>query len=70
MEELDLFSQLEAIEDPSGEAVTPINSERHKLIVAHKTWLASIRHEKPSTVKHLRVAVYMSLFFSIFCFLL
>ncbi len=62
MEELDLFSQLEAIEDPSGEAVMPINSERHKLIVAHKTWLASIRHEKPSTTKHLRVAVYIRFF--------
>ena len=62
MEDLDLFSQLEAIEDPFVETVVPINSERHKLIVAHKTWLATIRHEKPSTTKHLRVAVYIRFF--------
>lgn len=62
MENLDLFDQLEAIEDPSNEKAMSVNSERHKLIVAHKTWLASIRHEKPSTTRHLRVAVYIRFF--------
>ena len=62
MEENDLFSKLEAIEDPLAPSEEPVNSERYKLIVAHKTWLSSIRHEKPSTTRHLRVAVYIRFF--------
>ena len=62
MNEIDVFSQLEAIGDPSGETPAVVDSPRHKLIVAHKTWLATIRHEKPSTAKHLRVAVYIRFF--------
>lgn len=62
MEENDLFSKLEAIEDPLAPSEEPVNSERYKLIVAHKTWLSSIRHEKPSTSRHLRVAVYIRFF--------
>lgn len=63
MDELDLFEKMSTIGDP-----LPINegaiesSERHQLIVEHKAWLNSIRHEKPSTTKHLRVAVYIRYF--------
>ena len=60
--ETDVFSQLEAIGSPQLTESDSSNSERYKMIVEHKAWLSSIRHEKPNTSKHLRVAVYIRYF--------
>lgn len=63
MDELDLFDRMNAIGDPVAVDDRLIkSSERYEMIVAHKAWLTSIRHEKPSTTKHLRVAVYIRYF--------
>jgi len=63
MDEIDVFQKLGVInavsqvENPFG-----WDAEKIRRIAAHKTWLQSIRHERPSTTYPYNVAVYIRFF--------
>ena len=63
MEELDVFNRLEAINAVAqfGELYGD-DMEKAKLLAAHKTWLQSIRHERPSVTHPFKVGVYIRYF--------
>lgn len=63
MDELEVFHKLGEIGTvtQSGE-VFGTDSEKAKLIAAHKIWLQSIRHERPGTNKPFKVGVYIRYF--------
>ena len=63
MEELDLYSKMNAIYDaPLLSTTLEMDAEYAQLISEHKTWLRSIRHERPSTLHHFMVGVYIRYF--------
>lgn len=63
MEEMEVFSKLEEIAALSHvEGLSDTDKERAKLIAAHKTWLQSIRHERPSVTHSFSVGVYIRYF--------
>ena len=63
MEELDLYSKMNAIYDaPLLSSALEMNADYAQLISEHKTWLRSIRHERPSTLHHFNVGVYIRYF--------
>lgn len=62
MNELDIFSKLNAIGTPQFSATFDEENERAQKIAAHKTWLNTIRKERPSTNTHFSVAVYIRYF--------
>ncbi len=63
MEELDLYSKMNAIYDaPLLNSTLEMDAEYAQLITEHKTWLRSIRHERPSTLHHFKVGVYIRYF--------
>ena len=63
MKELDVFSNLEAIEQvPQFNLIFGNDSERSHKLASHKAWLASIRHERPNVTKHFRVGIYIRYF--------
>ena len=60
MNEIDIYEKMGAIADPLEVNIDELEgSERYRMLVAHKNWLSQIRHEKPSTTRHFRVAVYI-----------
>ena len=63
MEELDVFNRLEAINAVAqfGELYGD-DMEKAKRLAAHKAWLQSIRHERPSVTHPFKVGVYIRYF--------
>ena len=60
MNEIDIYEKMGAMADPLEVNIDELEgSERYRMLVAHKNWLSQIRHEKPSTTRHFRVAVYI-----------
>lgn len=60
MNEIDVFEKMGTIVDPLEVDIEELEaSERYRMLVAHKNWLSQIKHEKPSTAKRFRVAVYI-----------
>lgn len=60
MNEIDIYEKMGAIADPLEVNIDELEgSKRYRMLVAHKNWLSQIRHEKPSTARHFRVAVYI-----------
>lgn len=63
MEELDLYSKMNAIYDaPLLSTSLDMDSEYAEMLSEHKTWLRSIRHERPSTLRHFKVGIYIRFF--------
>ena len=63
MDEIDVFQKLGAINTVSkGGNPFGWDADKVKLIADHKTWLQSIRHERPSTTYPYNVAVYIRFF--------
>ena len=63
MEELDLYSKMNAIYDaPLLSSTLDMDADYAELISEHKTWLRSIRHERPSTLHRFKVGVYIRYF--------
>ena len=63
MEELDLFSRMNAIgEVQAYTSVLGVDEEYAAMISEHKTWLRSIRHERPSTRRKFKIGVYIRYF--------
>ncbi len=63
MEEIDVFQKLGAIDTVSQvEDSFGWDTEKARRIAAHKTWMQSIRHERPSTTHSYNVAVYIRFF--------
>ncbi len=63
MDTPDVFKKMSEIEI-MPELITRFHGDdRHAQLVAdHKTWLSSIRHERPSTEKHFKVGIYIRYF--------
>lgn len=61
MSELELYNRLNSL---SGTPLLSLDKdyERARQISAHKIWLQSIRHERPSTEKHFKIGVYIRYF--------
>ena len=63
MQELDLYSKMNAIYDaPLLSSTLDMDADYAELISEHKTWLHSIRHERPSTLHRFKVGVYIRYF--------
>lgn len=62
MEELEVYDKLSAITSPQFALAFGENSERAMLLAEHKTWLATIRHERPPTSTPFKVGVYIRYF--------
>lgn len=62
MEDLEVFDKLNAIASPEFAMAFEENSERARMLAEHKTWLATIRHERPSTNIPFKVGVYIRYF--------
>ena len=63
MDELDFYNKLEAIEyTPHFSLLFEDESEQAQLVARHKTWLQSIRHERPNTSHAYKVGVYIRYF--------
>ncbi len=63
MEELDLYSKMNAIYDaPLLSTATGMDPEYVSRVSEHKAWLHSIRHERPSTLCHFKVGIYIRFF--------
>ncbi len=63
MEEIDLYSKMNAIYDaPLLSNTLNMDEEYAELLSEHKTWLRSIRHERPSTLHHFKIGVYIRYF--------
>lgn len=63
MEELDLYSKMNAIYDAQLlSSSLDMDSEYAEMLSEHKTWLRSIRHERPSTLRHFKVGIYIRFF--------
>lgn len=61
MSEIELYSKLNSM---SGAPLFSLDKdyERAQEIAAHKIWLQSIRHERPSTEKRFKIGVYIRYF--------
>lgn len=62
MEELDVFSKLNAIGSPIAMSIYNENSEYAIKLAEHKAWLQNIRHERPSTTTQFKIGVYIRYF--------
>ncbi len=63
MEELDLFSKMSAISEvASYSSILGYDKEYAEMIADHRSWLRSIRHERPSTLRNFKIGVYIRYF--------
>lgn len=61
MEETDIYNKLTAIATPSQLSIFG-DSERSRKVAEHKTWLQSIRHERPNTETPYKIGIYIRYF--------
>ena len=62
MEEIEVFDKLSAIASPQFAMTFGDDSEQAIRIAEHKSWLSSIRHERPATNTPFKVGVYIRYF--------
>ena len=63
MEDLEIYNRMqEIVETPQFELVFGEDDEMAKKIAAHRSWLRSIRHERPSTGTHYKIGIYIRYF--------
>lgn len=63
MEQLDVFQKMNEIGQPiSSASEVREMTERENRIHAHKAWLQTIRHERPSTERAYKIGVYIRYF--------
>lgn len=63
MGEVDLYGKMNAIFDaPLLSDTLDMDEEYAEMLSEHKAWLRSIRHERPSTLHHFKVGVYIRYF--------
>ena len=62
MDEIEVFDKLNAIATPQFAMTFGDDSEQAIKIAEHKTWLANIRHERPSPAVPFKVGVYIRYF--------
>ena len=62
MDELDIYEKLSEISTPQFSLTFGDESERAIKIAEHKTWLQSIRHERPNTSVPYKVGIYIRFF--------
>lgn len=63
MSEIELYSKLNSISGlPAPQFPSKKDYEHAQEIAAHKIWLQSIRHERPSTQTHFKIGVYIRYF--------
>ena len=62
MDEIEVFDKLNAIATPQFALTFGETSEQAIKIAEHKAWLQNIKHERPNTAHHYRVAVYIRYF--------
>ena len=63
LEDLEIYNRMqEIIEAPQFAEVFGENDEMARKIAAHRSWLRSIRHERPSTGTHYKIGIYIRYF--------
>ena len=63
MDEIDVFQKMgEVAGIQQVSFATPEEAARRRKIAAHRLWLNSIRHERPSTAQHYRIGIYIRYF--------
>lgn len=63
MNEIDVFQRMgEVAGIQQVSFASPEEAARIRRIAAHKLWLNSIRHERPSTAQHYRIGIYIRFF--------
>ncbi|MDD4291094.1 MAG: recombinase family protein [Clostridia bacterium] len=63
MDEIEVFEKLNEItEVPQFSLIFSEDSVHSNKVENHKTWLQTIRHERPNTTKHQNVAIYIRYF--------
>ena len=63
MDELEIYNKMREIVDaPNSPPSLDEDNDRARMIAEHRTWLRSIRHERPSTSTRFRIGVYIRYF--------
>ena len=62
MQEVEVFDKLNAIATPQFAMTFGEDTEQAIKIAEHKSWLSSIRHERPATHTPFKVGVYIRYF--------
>lgn len=63
MDELEVYEKLNEItEVPQFSMIFSADSVQSNKVAEHKVWLQSIRHERPNTARHQKVAIYIRYF--------
>lgn len=63
MDEFEIYNKMNEIVDvPDFSTLFENDSDRARQVAEHRSWLRSIRHERPSTNTHFRIGIYIRYF--------
>ena len=63
MDDLEIYNRMQEIVDvPQFSLVFGSNDEMAQKVAAHRSWLRSIRHERPSTETYYKIGIYIRYF--------
>lgn len=63
MDELEIYQRMSEIASPQQAVMTEgAESAQNQMLLRHKLWLASIRHERPNPAVHYKIGVYIRFF--------